>query len=233
MNVGSRRVGDQPEAALFDVDGTLVDSMPRFFPSWNEAGSLHGGLVMTEDAFYNYAGWPLPDIARGLYKSHHGTDATDEWVAEFLATKKKVHAAREKTAGTPPPIDAVAAIARKWTSRGVPVIAATSGLRDHVEHHLAEAGLGDLFPSDKIVTAADLPKGRGKPLPDIFIEAARMAGADVTKCVAYEDAEAGLESAWRAGCEVVDVTACEGYPLPEGLRKAKEVQRGKRAWLVE
>ena len=143
--------------------------MPRFFPSWNEAGSLHGGLVMTEDAFYNYAGWPLPDIARDLYKSHHGTDATDEWVAEFLATKKKVHAAREKTAGTPPPIDAVAAIARKWASRGVPVIAATSGLRDHVEHHLAEAGLGDLFPSDTAwltkVGVASTPRGRGGFLP--------------------------------------------------------------------
>ena len=97
MNVGSKRVGEKPEAALFDadggariegrllferlveirrrratnkkraqVDGTLVDSMPRFFPSWSDAGAVHGGLVMTEDAFYGYAGWPLPDIVRDV-----------------------------------------------------------------------------------------------------------------------------------------------------------------------
>eukprot|EP00413_Alexandrium_margalefii_P035287 CAMPEP_0204582514 /NCGR_PEP_ID=MMETSP0661-20131031/45263_1 /ASSEMBLY_ACC=CAM_ASM_000606 /TAXON_ID=109239 /ORGANISM="Alexandrium margalefi, Strain AMGDE01CS-322" /LENGTH=266 /DNA_ID=CAMNT_0051591803 /DNA_START=44 /DNA_END=840 /DNA_ORIENTATION=- len=230
--VGSHRVGDKPDAALFDVDGTLVDSMPRFFPSWNDAGAEHGGLVMTEDAFYDYAGWPLPDIVQDLHKKTHGTSATDAFVADFLATKKRCHEVREREAGPPPVIAPVEAIARAWAAKGVPVVAATSGDRDHVEPHLAAAGLSDLFPSERILTAADLPPGRGKPEPDIFIRAAALVGAEPSRCVAYEDAEAGLRSAWRAGCEVVDVTDLEGYPLPDGLRKAKAAQRAARDWAV-
>ena len=126
-----------------------------------------------------------------------------------------------------------AARARAHAAAGVPCVAATSGLREHVEAHLAAAGLGELFPSDRIICAADLPKGCGKPKPDIFLRAAALVGADPARCVAYEDAEAGLEAAWRAGCHVVDVTDYPGYPLPDGLAKAKVRQRAARAWLVE
>ena len=81
------------------------------------------------------------------------------------------------------------------------------------------------------MTAADLPKGRGKPLPDIFLRAAAVAGVDASHCVAYEAAEAGLKSAWAAGCAVVDVTGLPDYPLPEGLRAAKAAQVQRRDWL--
>ena len=228
-HIGTRRV-ETPAAALFDVDGTLVDSMGRFFPSWNEAGADYG-LSMTEAEFCGYAGMPLPDIVEDLYRRCKGTEPPDGFVAEFLATKKAKHAAREAITGPPPVIACVAAIARAWAARGVPVVCATSGLRDHVEPHLAAAGLSDLFPSDKIVCAADLPKGRGKPLPDIFLRAAAVAGVDASHCVAYEDAEAGLKSAWAAGCAVVDVTGLPDYPLPEGLRAAKAAQVQRRDWL--
>ena len=228
-HIGTRRI-ETPAAALFDVDGTLVDSMGRFFPSWNEAGADYG-LSMTEAEFYGYAGMPLPDIVEDLYRRCKGTEPPEGFVAEFLAVKKAKHAAREAIDGPPPVISCVAAIARAWAARGVPVVCATSGLRDHVEPHLAAAGLGDLFPSDKIVCAADLPKGRGKPLPDIFLRAAAVAGVDASRCVAYEDAEAGLKSAWAAGCAVVDVTGLPDYPLPDGLRAAKEAQVARRDWL--
>ena len=62
--VGSHVVPERElQATLFDVDGTLVDSMPRFFPSWNDAGARHG-ITMSEDEFYAFAGMPLPDICR-------------------------------------------------------------------------------------------------------------------------------------------------------------------------
>ena len=173
----------------------------------------------------------------------------------------------------PPAIAPVVALARAYVAAGVPVVAATSGLRSHVEKHLRAAGLDDIFPSDRIICAADLPPGRGKPMPDIFLSAARLAGADAAKCVAYEDAEAGnserrppclsdarrragwkeraraaspsratrpdarntntgFESAWRAGCHVIDVRNLEGYPLPAGLKAIMKQQgENKRAWL--
>ena len=111
------------------------------------------------------------------------------------------------------------------------VLPRTSGLREHVERHLAAAGLADIFPNDRIVCAADLPPGsHGKPYPDIFIRAAALAGADPRRCVAYEDAEAGLEAAFRAGCEVVDVRDLEGYPLSDGLKAAIKIHRLNRTF---
>ena len=92
-HIGTRRV-ETPAAALFDVDGTLVDSMGRFFPSWNEAGADYG-LSMTEAEFYGYAGMPLPDIVEDLYRKCKGEAPPEGFVAEFLATKKAKHAARE------------------------------------------------------------------------------------------------------------------------------------------
>ena len=124
-------------------------------------------------------------------------------------------------------IACVAAIARAWAA-GRAVVCATSGLRDHVEPHLA-AGL-DICSPDKIVCGRST-EGRGKPLPDIFLRAAAVAGVDASHCVAYEDAEAGLKSAWAAGCAVVDVTGLPDYPLPEGLRAAKAAQVQRRDWL--
>ena len=65
--VGSKSIPESElQGALFDVDGTLVNSMPRFFPSWNVAGKDFG-LVMTEESFYRLAGKPLPDMVNALH----------------------------------------------------------------------------------------------------------------------------------------------------------------------
>eukprot|EP00239_Pterosperma_sp_CCMP1384_P009624 CAMPEP_0197863672 /NCGR_PEP_ID=MMETSP1438-20131217/41321_1 /TAXON_ID=1461541 /ORGANISM="Pterosperma sp., Strain CCMP1384" /LENGTH=207 /DNA_ID=CAMNT_0043481661 /DNA_START=57 /DNA_END=677 /DNA_ORIENTATION=+ len=192
------------KGALFDVDGTLVDSMPNFFPSWNVAGEKWG-LKMSEETFYLLAGKPLPDMVQYLHETQLGGPATDEFVKEFLALKKVAHVEHEKKVGTPAAIQPTVDIARAFKDKGIPICCATSGLREHVEEHLQAAGMGDLFPSHLIVCAADLPSGCGKPKPDIFMKAAQVIGVEPHECRAFEDAEAGLESAWRAGCHTIDV----------------------------
>lgn len=185
------------------------------------------------ERFYAFGGWPLPDIVRQLHRDCLGSEATEEFVSQFLAEKKAAYAEWEAQNGSPPVITAVATIARALAAAGVPVVAATSGRRDHVEHHLECAGLADLFKTANIICAADLPPGRGKPCPDIFIAAAKMAGADPARCVAFEDAEAGLESAFTAGCQTVDVRLLDGYPLPAGLRAAMPEQASARSGWIE
>ncbi len=54
----------------------------------------------------------------------------------------------------------------------------------------------------------------GKPAPDLYLLAAKKLGVDPTKCVAYEDAGLGMESARRAGMAVVDVRDMQGVPDP-------------------
>ena len=70
-----------------------------------------------------------------------------------------------------------------------------------VEPTLKAIGLYSLF--DSIVTVNDVE--RGKPAPDIFLLAADRMGVTPTDCIVYEDSEAGLEAAQRAGMRAIDV----------------------------
>ena len=218
------------EGLLFDVDGTLIDTMPLFFKSWAKV-CPDFGLSMTMDDFYGYAGKPLPDIVKALYRSQKGREATQEEVDTFLAAKKDNHKANEGKFGHPAPIACVVKIAREAVAAGIPCAVATSGLRDHVVDHLHHAGLDDLFNSTKnnIVCAAEVAKG--KPAPDVYLEAAKRIGVDPAKCRAYEDGESGLISAYAAGCHVIDVTSMAEYPTCDGLQRAKLEQVRTRDWL--
>ena len=204
---------------LFDCDGTLLDSMPLFYHSWVTVCPQFD-LSMSENEFYGYAGMPLPDIVHELHRKAKGSEAPEGFVERFLAAKKAAHNVVEQQLGAPKPIQAVVRIAREAVALGIPIALATSGLRDHVEAHLAAAGLSDLFNEKlgNLVVAADVP--RGKPAPDIFVEAARRIGVRPDECRAFEDGESGLISAFAAGCQVIDVTYMTAYPSCQGLRAA-------------
>jgi beta-phosphoglucomutase-like phosphatase (HAD superfamily) len=214
--------------------GTLLDTMPGFFPSWTYACAQHG-LTITMEQFYGFAGVPMPDICEQLHLAQKGSVAPPGFVDAFMRDKKigMTQAWPGEDGFQPDTIECVVEIARDLKARGVPVACATSGLREHVDKHLRRTGLlEDLFPHELVVCAADLPRGRGKPAPDIFLEAARRIGARPERCRAFEDGESGLKAAVAAGMQVVDVTLMERYPCPEGLRLAKAKQMAARDWDV-
>ncbi|EOD18006.1 hypothetical protein EMIHUDRAFT_196023 [Emiliania huxleyi CCMP1516] len=151
--IGPHFVADADLAGLlFDCDGTLIDTMPLFYHSWAEVCPQHG-LSMSEDDFYGFAGKPLPDIVREMHRAQKGTDATDAFVAAFLAEKKRAHLQAEEKIGAPAPIACVVALARGALARGE----AANRLREHVERHLESAGLADIFNSrlGNVVCAAE------------------------------------------------------------------------------
>lgn len=83
----------------------------------------------------------------------------------------------------------------------VPLAVASGGKRSHVDAALVSAGMDGLF--DAVVTHEDVD--RGKPAPDIFLEAARRLNVQPAVCVVYEDSDEGLEAAAEAGMRIVDV----------------------------
>ena len=203
--------------------------MPGFFPSWTFACEKLG-LSITEEEFYGFAGQPMPDIIAQLHRKAGKGEMPEDYVQEFYKHKNEGMAVAHPAGFFPAPIDCVVRLMKDFIARGVPVACATSGLRDHVDEHMRHAGLLELCPHERIVVAADLPPGRGKPQPDIFLEAAKRIGVDPTKCRAFEDGESGLLAAYRAGMQVLDVTGMQGYPLPHGLKVAKEKQAALRNW---
>jgi len=97
-------------------------------------------------------------------------------------------------------VEAVTAIARSNAGK-VPMAVASNGQRSIVEPTVETIGLRSLFHT--IVTLDDA--AAGKPAPDLFLLAAERMGVEPYKCIVYEDSDAGLEAARRAGMRWVDV----------------------------
>jgi beta-phosphoglucomutase-like phosphatase (HAD superfamily) len=102
------------------------------------------------------------------------------------------------------------AIVRQYRGH-LPIAVATGGVRDRTLRVLKAIGATDLF--DTLVSAEDV--SRGKPEPDLFLEAAKRIKVQAANCLVFEDADSGLEAARRAGMEVMDIRTLVGDTLLE------------------
>jgi HAD superfamily hydrolase (TIGR01509 family) len=180
---------------IFDLDGTLADTMPAHFAAWTAIAARHG-LTFPEQRFYSLGGVPTRKIAELLI-----TEARLTLDPQAIALEKE-QAFIDQLArpGVIRPIQKVVDIARACRSHGAMAIA-SGGRRHLVERTLALIQIADWF--EAVVTAEDT--ARHKPEPDVFLEAARRLGVSAAACTVYEDTDLGLEAARRAGMAFVDV----------------------------
>ena len=180
-------------ALIFDLDGTLADTMPSHYEAWSATLEKYG-MQMSEDRFYALGGWPTLAVAE-LAVQEAGQPAD---LAKRLADEKE--ALFERSLELIRPVSPVLAIAEE--NRGkLPMAVATGATRDICNKVLRHLGAADWF--DAKVSSDDVPTH--KPEPDIFLEAARQLGVDPYNCRVYEDTDPGIEAARRAGMEFVDV----------------------------
>jgi HAD superfamily hydrolase (TIGR01509 family) len=180
------------EALIFDCDGTLTDSMPVHFVAWNKTMKLYG-IDFPEDRFYSLGGIPTDKIIRMLADEQGiNVDSNKAATAKENAFLELLHLLE--------PIRHVVDVARHFHKR-MPMIVASGGFREVIKKQITQIGCDDLF--DDIVSAEDT--ARHKPEPDVFLEAARRAGADPTRCLVYEDSDLGLQAARAAAMDFIDV----------------------------
>jgi len=180
---------------IFDLDGTLVDTMPLHYRAWNRA-MQHAGLKqeLSEDLFYSLGGMPTRGVAK-VFADHYGLVLDVEKVfhqkeALFLELQSEMRL-----------IEAVVAFARKAVTQGRPVSVASGGPRDIVRHTLELMHLQVLFPV--VITPEDVM--HGKPAPDMFLLAAKKMGVPPAQCLVFEDAVPGIQAAEAAGMKWVRV----------------------------
>jgi HAD superfamily hydrolase (TIGR01509 family) len=181
---------------IFDLDGTLIDSMPLHYRAWDEA--LRGfGLdqTLSEDLFYGLGGVPTRRVA-ALLGEHYGLRLD---AREVMHAKEGLYL---KELAEVKLIEPVAAIARRVAAEH-PVAIVTGGTPDVALPALVAAGLRSLF--EIVITPIDVPEGRGKPEPDMFLLAAERMGVAPKDCLVFEDAEPGIRAARAAGMQVVHV----------------------------
>ena len=181
---------------IFDLDGTLIDTMPLHYKAWDAAMRRHGlGEPLAEDLFYSLGGVPTARVAE-LIGAHYGIEV-DPLAVEH--TKESLFLDNLGAVGLIAP---VAAFARRVAATH-PVAIATGGQPEVALPAIKAAGLEGLF--EIVVTPRDVAPGRGKPAPDMFLLAAEKMGVPPAECLVFEDAGPGIEAALAAGMRVVRV----------------------------
>lgn len=192
---------DLPEATfegyIFDLDGTLVDSMPVHYHAWREALKRAGAPyeAFLEDEFYSCGGKSAQDVVLFLNEKY-GCSMEPTQVAH---EKRAIYLDMLADQGAAPiqeVIDFISSLGAK-----PPIAIATGSALPGALQTLEVAGLTGLF--DIIITPDDVENG--KPAPDMFLLAAEKIGADPNRCIVFEDAIPGIQAAERAGmqCAIV------------------------------
>jgi len=180
------------DGLVFDMDGTLADTMPTHFIAWTQTLNKYG-IVFPEDRFYGLGGVPAPVIVAMLAEEQSVSVNPDAIAHEkeelFLNLLTKVM-----------PILPVKAVAEFYRGK-LPMAIATGSPRWVAEIILKNLGMWDWF--ETVVGADDIE--HPKPAPDVYLEAARRLNVDPKKCFAFEDTKLGMQSARDAGMEVVDI----------------------------
>jgi HAD superfamily hydrolase (TIGR01509 family) len=182
-------------AFIFDLDGTLADTMPSHYAAWTAIAARHG-LVFPEARFYALGGVPTTKIAAMLI----GEAGLPLDPGAIALEKEQAYFQRLAAGAGIQPIEVVVSLARRHRAEG-PLAVASGGVRRVVTRTLEALGIADWFAA--VVAAEDT--SRHKPEPDVFLEAARRLDADPATCTVYEDTDIGLEAARRAGMRGVDV----------------------------
>lgn len=185
---------------IFDLDGTLVDSMQTHYKAWRWALKTNGAphQVFLWDEFLAHGGMAAPDIVADLNHTY-GLQMEPYTVA----TMKREHYDYLLETEQLPIIPETVGLVRELQAAGIPYAIGTGSVINGARATLRSAGIEELFPI--IVTPDDVPPGRGKPEPDIFLLAAERMGVPATECVVFEDAEPGIQAAVAAGMAYVRV----------------------------
>lgn len=188
---------------IFDLDGTLVDSMPVHFKAWRWALREHGAPhhVFQWEEFVAHGGMAAPDIVADL-NATYGLNMEPETVAEDKRNRYAWLLLNE----TLPVIPETVNLVRRLKEQGIPYAIGTGSMPGGATETLQSAGVADLFPI--MVTPADVPPGFGKPRPDIFLLCAERMGVNPRECVVFEDAEPGIQAAMAGGMDYVRVGEC-------------------------
>jgi beta-phosphoglucomutase-like phosphatase (HAD superfamily) len=191
-------------ALIFDMDGTMIDSMPFHRDSWIDFAALHGVGMSVDEMMRRTTGRNGAECMSELFGRAIAHD--EAWAL----VRKKESLYREAFA--PPAFREVAgfrAFASHARSLGFKVGVGTAGDAHNIAFALEHLALDE--PPHAVVGGDEgLP---GKPEPAIFLEVARRLNVAPAHCVVFEDAPLGIEAARRAGMRAVAV--CTGHTAEE------------------
>ena len=183
----------QPEAVLWDMDGTLVDTEPYWIETEFELAERHGGTWSTEHAL-ELVGNDLIESGRYI-REHMRIDLEPAEIVEQL-----LDGVVARVEATVPWRPGAVELLAELLEAGVPCGLVTMSYRRFVAPILAQLPEGSFAA---VITGDAV--NRGKPHPEPYLKAAAELGVAAEDCLAIEDSNTGARSAEAAGCTVLVV----------------------------
>jgi HAD superfamily hydrolase (TIGR01509 family) len=200
--------GSSIQAVVFDLDGVIVDS-EHVWDAAREALSRERGGGWHEGAQQDMMGMSSVEWSRYMHERLGLKDPPEEISAEVVRRLQATY--REELPLVDGATEAVARLAGRW-----PLGLASSSNREIIDLVLELSGLNQFFEA----TVSSEEVQRGKPSPDVYLEAARRLGADPAGSAAVEDSRSGILSASAAGMRVVAIPNKRFPPDEEALAAA-------------
>ncbi|MDF1860133.1 MAG: HAD family phosphatase [Verrucomicrobiales bacterium] len=189
---------------VFDLDGVLIDSHDQHEQSWFQLADQLG-KSLTKEQFKRSFGMRnemcIPDVFGWATRN-------DPETIRELGERKEEFYRKLLAEGQLEPLPGVLALVEGLKEAGIPISLGSSTSRKNIEVCFATTGL-DSFFGENYTGAEDVT--RGKPAPDVFLEAARKIDRSPENCLVIEDAHVGIEAALAAGMKALAVTTT--HPL--------------------
>ena len=199
------------DAVVFDLDGVLLQS-EEVWDAVRERYVLERGGRYDDEVQRAMMGMSAPEWSRYL---HEQAGVPDEPAAiNRVVVEGMLDAYRRELPLVPGAVDAV-----RRTAAVFPLALASSSNREVFEEVLELAGIEDCFRA----TVSSEEVARGKPAPDVYLEAARRLGVAPERCAAVEDSHAGIRSAKSAAMRVIAIPNASYPPDEEALELADDV----------
>jgi HAD superfamily hydrolase (TIGR01509 family) len=199
------------EAVVFDMDGLLLDSEQVWDEVREQLARERGGR-WHEQAQRDMMGMSSQEWSRYMHDAIGLAETPDEINAEVV--RRMAARYRGSLPLIPGAVDAVRRIGAVW-----PLGLASSSNRPLIDLALELMGVSELFNA----TVSSEEVGRGKPAPDVYLEAARRLGVDPSRTAAVEDSHNGIRSARAAGMRVIAIPNPHFPPDREALAAADVV----------
>lgn len=209
------------EAVVFDLDGVLLQS-EEVWDAVRERYVRERGGRYDEEVQRAMMGMSAPEWSRYLHEEAGVPESPEEINRDVV--ERMLAAYRQKL-----PLLSGAKEAVRRAAAAFPLGLASSSNRQVFEEVLELAGLPECFQA----TVSSEEVARGKPAPDVYLEAARRLGVAPDHCAAVEDSHAGIRSAKSAGMRVVAIPNATYPPDEEAVELADAVVRSLDELTVE
>ena len=199
------------DGVVFDLDGLLLDSEQVWDAAREELVRERGGR-WHQNAQRDMMGMSSPEWSRYLHDELGLREPPEEINREVVRRLEAIY--RERLPVLPGAREAVERISAHW-----PLALASSSNRELIDLALELLGIAPLF--EATVSSEEVP--RGKPAPDVYLEATRRLGVEPTRAVAIEDSHNGILAAKAAGLRAVAVPNRRFPPGEDALAEADVV----------